>query len=157
MSINNTTYVQDKTEILAAENAIGRLSAKEQAGVMQRAMRGLPSSEERRDLIVQAVRDLPLEEQAATIRAARIAAPGFKEPSDVVRDQLWLIVIVAFAIVLVGSFFTLAISVFVAPSAGGTSGQVILTLFTTVVGFLAGLFTPSPVSTTQTASNNAGS
>jgi hypothetical protein len=67
------------------------------------------------------------------------------EPSDGVRDRLWLIVIAAFAVVLVGSFITLAISVFVAPSSGGTSGQIILTMFTSVVGFLAGLFAPSPV------------
>jgi hypothetical protein len=62
-----------------------------------------------------------------------------------VRDRLWTIVIGAFAVVLVGAFVTLAISVFVAPAASGTSGQVILTMFTTVVGFLAGLFTTNPV------------
>ncbi len=44
----------------------------------------------------------------------------------------------------------LAISVFVSPSTGGASGQVILTLFTTVVGFLAGLFTTNPAANTKT-------
>lgn len=142
MSTNNTTIGQDPTAILAAEEAVGRLSARDQADVLQRAVRDLPSDEERKDLIVQAVRNLPPEERAATIRAVSAV---MNQPSAGVRDRLWLIVIAAFAVVLVGSFITLAISVFVAPSAGGTSGQVILTMFTSVVGFLAGLFAPSPV------------
>ncbi len=65
-------------------------------------------------------------------------------PNGGTTNYLWLIVISAFAIVLVGTFLTLAISVFVGD---GTSPELILTLFTSVVGFLAGLFTPSPVST----------
>ncbi|HEY0606270.1 MAG TPA: hypothetical protein VGD58_25330 [Herpetosiphonaceae bacterium] len=54
-----------------------------------------------------------------------------------------IIVIGAFAIVLVGSFVTLAISMFVTPS-DSANVQIILTMFTTVVGFLGGLFTPVP-------------
>lgn len=57
--------------------------------------------------------------------------------------QITMIVISAFAIVLVGSFVTLAVSMFVTPS-DPTSVQIILTMFTTVVGFLGGLFTPVP-------------
>ena len=64
---------------------------------------------------------------------------------NALKIKVWKIVIWAFSIVLVGSFLTLAISVFVPPAKGGTTGQTILTVFTTVVGFLAGLFSPSPV------------
>ena len=60
------------------------------------------------------------------------------------RDRLYTIVVVAFSLVLVGAFATLAIGVFVAPSQGGVTPELILTTFTTVVGFLAGLFAPSP-------------
>ena len=64
-------------------------------------------------------------------------------PSTRIRDRLWLIVVGAFAIVLVGSFLALASGLIffrdnIAP-------ELVLTMFTSVVGFLAGLFTPSPV------------
>jgi hypothetical protein len=65
-------------------------------------------------------------------------------PSRRVADRIWLIAVCAFAAVLVGSFLTLAISVFVQVQ-DATSAQAMLTVFTAVLGFLAGLFTPSPV------------
>ena len=58
-------------------------------------------------------------------------------PRDRVRDAIWLIVVLSFAIVLVGAFITIA--------ADGNKPDVILTMFTSAVGFLAGLFVPSPV------------
>ncbi len=82
---------------------------------------------------------LPSEDQK------KVATSVLAGPTDKVRDWIWLIAVAAFAIVLVGSFITLAISVFVTVP-GGTSAQLILTVFTSVVGFLAGLFAPSPVS-----------
>jgi hypothetical protein len=63
-------------------------------------------------------------------------------PSASIRDQLWLIVVIAFGLVLVGSFLTLAVGVFYKEK---TSPELILTMFTSVVGFLAGLFVPSPI------------
>ena len=60
--------------------------------------------------------------------------------SQKARDRLYLIVVVAFSIVMVGAFVTLAIGVF----AKGVRPEIILTTFTSVVGFLAGLFVPSP-------------
>ena len=66
------------------------------------------------------------------------------KPSDKIRDVLWIIVIAAFAVVLVGSFSTLAWGVFHATT-GSVKPELILTMFTSVIGFLAGLFTPSPV------------
>jgi hypothetical protein len=77
--------------------------------------------------------------------AEAIMGTTMGSPPEEAKKTLWLIVISGFAIVLVGSFLTLAISVFVAPAQGATSGQLILTVFTSVVGFLAGLFAPSPV------------
>jgi len=65
------------------------------------------------------------------------------------RHTLWLIVILGFVIVLVGSFAILAGSLFFEPPEGATSSQLMLTVFTTVVGFLAGLFSPSPVDRTS--------
>lgn len=66
-------------------------------------------------------------------------------PDRDVTDKIWLIIIVAFAIVLVGSFITLAASVVLPVSLKSDANpQIILTIFTTVTGFLAGLFTTSP-------------
>jgi hypothetical protein len=60
-------------------------------------------------------------------------------------EKVWMIVIWTFAIVLVISVIVLGLSVFISPATGGTTGQIILTVITTVIGFLAGLFSPSPV------------
>ena len=71
-------------------------------------------------------------------------AGAMPPPTDGARDRLWLIVVCAFAIVLVGSFTALAVGVFV-PASGKVTPELILTMFTSVVGFLAGLFVPSPI------------
>ncbi len=63
-------------------------------------------------------------------------------PDQIITDKIWLIVIIAFAVVLVGSFLTLAVSTFL--SINPVNLQILLTIFTTVTGFLAGLFTTSP-------------
>ena len=73
----------------------------------------------------------------------KIAEPLPAPPPDI-AGKIWLIVIWAFAIVLVLSVIVLGLSVFIPPAKGGTSGQIILTVITTVVGFLAGLFAESP-------------
>jgi hypothetical protein len=90
----------------------------------------------------------PGRRQAAATAARRRrldeARSHIGRPSGRVSDRIWLIAICAFAAVLVGSFLTLAISVFVRVQ-DATSAQVMLTVFTAVLGFLAGLFTPSPV------------
>jgi hypothetical protein len=59
--------------------------------------------------------------------------------------KIWMIVIWTLAIILVISVIVLGLSVFITPAKGGTSGQTILTVITTVIAFLAGLFAPSPV------------
>lgn len=81
-------------------------------------------------------------------RIETLAAPVVGTPPNTMRKWLWLIVVVAFSIVLVGSFAKLAIAVF-RPDVEAASTQIILTVFTSVVGFLAGLFAPSPVASGQ--------
>jgi hypothetical protein len=78
----------------------------------------------------------------SAVEAAGVTAVG--KPSMKMRDKLWLIVVIAFAIVLIGSFATLAFGVFV-NAQGKVTPELILTMFTSVVGFLAGLFVPSPL------------
>lgn len=71
---------------------------------------------------------------------------GLGTPRRSTADMLWVVVVVAFSIVLVGSFVTIALSVFVGARDSATV-QTVLSLFTAVVGFLAGLFAPSPSTT----------
>lgn len=79
------------------------------------------------------------------------------QPNAWTRDTLWLIVVGAFVLVLLGSVTVLAVTVFVAPASGGTSPQTILAVFTGVTGFLTGLFVPSPSARGGSGSNPSGS
>jgi len=67
------------------------------------------------------------------------------KPSQRTSNAVWLIVVSSFALVMIGAASVLGTSVFSAPSTGGTKPDIILTVFTTVTAFLAGLFAPSPV------------
>src|SRR5262245_48742410 len=75
--------------------------------------------------------------------ARRIAFP---DPGAKVRDVIWVMVITAFSLVLVGSFVTIAIALFRGvPKDSGANPELVLSMFTSVIGFLAGLFVPSPM------------
>lgn len=87
--------------------------------------------------VIEQVRGLSSEDQQRVLRAvAPIGGPA----TERTRDTLWLIVVVAFALVLVGAFATLAVGMFVKD----VRPELLLSTFTSVVGFLAGLFVPSP-------------
>lgn len=88
--------------------------------------------------VVEAFRGLSTEEQKQVVRSV---APVGGPATEGTRDTLWLIVVVAFSLVLVGGFATLAVGVFFKD----VKPELILTTFTSVVGFLAGLFVPSPI------------
>jgi hypothetical protein len=72
-------------------------------------------------------------------------------PAGRTRDLIWLIVISAFVLVLVGSFTVLAVGVFRKPMSSGVKPELILSMFTSVIGFLAGLFVPSPAGRSSSA------
>lgn len=90
---------------------------------------------------------------AAQFSATLGMAPAMGAPTQRARDRLWLIVVTAFALVLVGGFGTLALGVFRTPAENGVKPELILTTFTSVVGFLAGLFVPSPTNRNDTNQN----
>jgi hypothetical protein len=70
---------------------------------------------------------------------------GLLSPDRKTSNTVWLIIINAFSLVMIGAVSVLCISVFTPPVTGGTKSDTILTIFTTVTAFLAGLFAPSPV------------
>lgn len=130
---------QQRREALASALRAPNVTAETRKNLAFEATKDLPTTE-KTDVVTENIKSLPAEAQKAIIA-------GLSNPSDKVRDGLWLIVIWGFAIVMVGSFLTLAISVFTV-SNDNTLPQVVLTVFTTVVGFLSGLFAPSPVTKT---------
>jgi hypothetical protein len=81
--------------------------------------------------------------------------PRLEPPSPPANDRIWLLIVGAFALVMIGSAAVLGAGVFsqvVDASKQITKSDTILTVFTTVVGFLAGLLAPSPVSKKNTNS-----
>lgn len=93
---------------------------------------------------------------AETLRRLASEATGsLPPPSSKALNAIWLIVISSFAFVMVGSAFVLGLSVFyttVDATKQLTKSDTILTVFTTVVGFLAGLLSPSPADKQNTNS-----
>ena len=66
-----------------------------------------------------------------------------------VADKLWLIVVSTFAFVIIASAAALIFLVVQQPSTPTVKPELVLSLFTSAVGFLAGLFVPSPNKTEE--------
>lgn len=107
------------------------------------------SPDDKKAVIATSLNQLNPKDKQATLDQAGIRSPGQKA-----SDTLWFIVVLSFALVLVGAFLSLAIGVLVLKkSAADAELQILLTVFTSAVAFLAGLLTPNPVhSNSQSAS-----
>ncbi len=111
-----------------------------------------------KDEIIQAINDMSPQDKYSTLveglnqltskdkqAVVEQASAGLRPPDGKTSDTLWLIIIFSFAFVLVGTFLSLAIGVLVlGKSAANAELQILLTMFTGVVAFLAGLLTPGP-------------
>jgi len=105
------------------------------------AAANLPEKE-KKEALKETARQLTPDQQVKV--AGEIQAAGLPPPGGKTRDLLWLVVVSAFAFVLAGSFISIATAMFVTVPQGGVKPELVLTMFTSVVGFLAGLFVPSP-------------
>jgi hypothetical protein len=92
--------------------------------------------------IREAMRDLPKEQKTVLAEVLAESVPG---PDQVTANRIWLIVIWAVVLVMIAAVLVLGLGVFIAPAASGTTPETMLTVFTTVTAFLAGLLAPSPV------------
>lgn len=101
------------------------------------------SHAEQLSAIRESVQALPDDQKKAFADALGASIPP---PDQTTSNKVWLIIIWAFVSVMVGAVVTLCVSVFIAPVKDATKPDTILTVFTTVTAFLAGLFAPSPVS-----------
>ena len=100
------------------------------------------SPSDKHSMLVEGLNQLTPKDKQAVFQQA---SAGLGSPDGKMRDALWLIIILSFAIVLVGTFVSLAIGVLVlGKSAANAELQILLTMFTGVVAFLAGLLTPGP-------------
>ncbi len=63
----------------------------------------------------------------------------FPFPNQSIIDKIWLIVILSFALVLIGSFIALAIGTLNTDIANNGEPDLLLAVFTSVAGFFAGL------------------
>ena len=70
---------------------------------------------------------------------------GLDRPDQATSNKVWLSTICSFASLVLLAILVMGISLFVPIAMGGTKPEIILTVFTTVTAFLAGLFVPSPV------------
>jgi hypothetical protein len=103
---------------------------------------------EKKEALRETARQLTPDQQVKV--AGEIQQGGLPAPGEKTRDRLWLVVVSAFAFVLAGSFISIATGMFVSPNQGVVvKPELVLTMFTSVVGFLAGLFVPSPTSNRQ--------
>lgn len=126
-----------------SEQKLDPMSIPERQAQIKSLFKGL-KTEDIKTVVVEAAKQLPDKEKEAVARDIR----GFPPPTPLTRTRLWMIVVSAFALVLVGTFISIAIAMFKTQTADTITlakPELVLSMFTSVVGFLAGLFVPSPV------------
>lgn len=126
-------------EIAEVVESIGELSAAEQRGLARKLADSLPAKT-LNGLTVRLATELPEASQ-------RELAQQLNVPTGEARNIVWLVVVISFAVVPVVAVLTLSIAIFMPkpPGQGSiASAELVLTMFTSAVGFLAGLFVPSP-------------
>jgi hypothetical protein len=110
-------------------------------GSFTRSLAALPPAD-----LAAAARDavdaLPDAEREALLQALALRIP---DPDQKTGNRVWLIIVGAFAAVMVGAMTVLTITVFAPPAGGAAMPETILTVFTMTASFLAGLLAPSPL------------
>jgi len=144
------------------KNVLGQFKGKEMQDLAGQFFEEL-QPDALKDAVVGAAANLPEKQKKEALRetarqltpdqqvkvAREIQQGGLPAPGEKTRDRLWLVVVSAFAFVLAGSFVSIATAMFVTVPQGGVKPELVLTMFTSVVGFLAGLFVPSPAGNKQ--------
>jgi hypothetical protein len=98
---------------------------------------------QKKDLAVKTLGTLPEGDKGEVANRSGLGLPS-QGPTDII----WLVVVIALALILVATSGALVYGVvFLQRTADNV--QIILTIFTTVVGFIAGLLTPSPLQTNK--------
>ena len=125
MAVAGMRTASEEAKLDATVEGIKTLFAQGLADLLKR-LEGLPS-EQRRLFLEAAARTLPAED--------RKDLSSILAPSPPVRDWIWRVIVLAFAIVLVLAVATLCAAVLWQP---GSDVQTLLTVVTTVAGILSG-------------------
>ncbi len=150
---DEVSYAISVTEEAAA------LSTEEKVELLHSLCSQIPS-DRRREAVLAAVKGMEVEDRKTVARGAvqalpkqerkevtiEMAAGYFPPPDTTTRDKIWMIIIGSFAFVLVVGFLALAAGMFLPPANGGVQPALILSMFMSAVGFIGGLFVPSPAS-----------
>ena len=101
------------------------------------------SAADKKNIAVTALEHLSAADQADVTERAGLGSPGRET-----TDMIWLCVVGTFCVALLAAVLALAWSVI-----RGIDGGPLLTVFTTVTAFLAGLLSPSPGATLRRNGN----
>ncbi|HEV8630697.1 MAG TPA: hypothetical protein VGV61_10300 [Thermoanaerobaculia bacterium] len=149
------SFLQQLPTVVGSEDApdlyraaAARASSPELRGLVVESIKSM-STGDRQDTASDTLKTLTAPEQEAAVDSA------MPRPDAPIRNKLWMMVVQGFTFVLVGSFAALAIGVFL-PAKGEVKPELILSMFTSVVGFLAGLFVPSPAASRRTNGADQG-
>ena len=96
----------------------------------------------------ETIQDLKTDPVETLKKLEKQVVQGLPPPDDQTASRLWLVIVCSFALVFVFSAWVLGTGVTTKLEANATyavKSDTILTIFTTVVGFLAGLLAPSPL------------
>lgn len=118
----------DKKDLATA--ATQALPTEDRMDIATVATQGLPP-EEKKNIAISAVQTLPPEQKQEVQKAAG-------NPSQKVTDQIWLMVVGTFSAVLLISGIGLLYVAIWPPPGGSNSTQVLLPVFTSIAGILAG-------------------
>jgi phospholipase C len=132
----------DFTREPALPPPLSPVSKKLNGGTMTQTLAILQTSEQKKQNAIDAFNGLNPQERkdaAQQLQQQGILSP----PGKQTNDYIWIIIVVGFAIVLVGGAAALTVAVFYKGD-GTLSGDLLLTIFTTSAAFLAGLLAPSP-------------
>jgi hypothetical protein len=103
------------------------------------------TAQQKGEAVLSLFEDLSKAEKDVVARKVTLALGS---PGDATRDRIWLVIVWAFAIVLLGSAATLAVAVFLETKANAVyfaKVETMVTVFTSVLAFLSGLLAPSPI------------
>jgi tetrahydromethanopterin S-methyltransferase subunit C len=87
----------------------------------------------------------PFWEQAYGKESAIRAAAAVQDASPDVSNYIWRLIVTGFMVVFVGIVAAIAVAILIRPTTPTLSPETLVTIFTTIVGFLAGLLAPSPL------------
>jgi hypothetical protein len=106
-----------------------------------RGLAALPKADQAMNL----KRDVDLLPDDQKIALAQALGMHLPPPDANTSNKVWLIIIWAFVLAMLIAVVVLGLGVFVPVAAEGTKPETMVTVFTTITAFLAGLFAPSPV------------